>query len=230
MASESRTRPRKRPLQRRSRETVRVILDAAAQVFERHGHAAGTTNRIAARAGVSVGSVYEYFPNKDAIVVALAERELDKERETLLAILTEAGRSEPLASLLHRFVEALVELHAARPNLHRMLFEEADHPPRAHACVLRFEESLAHALESILRARRAGGDDPDTCAHLIVQTSEALAHRFVLRGIHDLDRRAFVEQTTRLVTGYARQKSPPRTSRRAGSKRPSGRVRSKGSS
>lgn len=203
MASKSRTRPRKRPVQRRSRETVETILEAAAQVFERHGYAAGTTNRIAERAGVSVGSVYEYFPNKDAIVVALAERELDREREALLAILTQADAREPLVSLLRRFVEAVVELHAARPNLHRMLFEEANHPPRAHACVLRFEEALAHALEAILRARGVGGDDPDTCAHLIVQAAEALAHRFVLRGIHDLDRQAFVEQATRLLCGYA---------------------------
>ncbi|CAG0982319.1 partial Glycerol-3-phosphate dehydrogenase [NAD(P)+], partial [Myxococcaceae bacterium] len=88
-------------------------------------------------------------------------------------------------------------------QVHRILFEEADHPPRVHACVLRFEEALAHALESSLRARGAGGADPDTCAHLIVQTTEALAHRFVLRGIHDLDREAFIEQTTRLLAGYA---------------------------
>jgi AcrR family transcriptional regulator len=212
VASKSRTRPRKRPVQRRSRETVEAILDAAAQVFERRGYAAGTTNRIAERAGVSVGSVYEYFPNKDAIVVALAERELEHEREVLLAILTRAPAREPLASLLRRFVDAVVEIHAARPNLHRMLFEEADHPPRAHACVLRFEESLAHALESILRARDVGGDDPDACAHLIVQTAEALAHRFVLRGIHDLDRPAFVDQATRLIGGYAAKR--PRTAGR----------------
>ncbi len=203
MGRDSRVGPRKRPTQRRSRETVDAILDGAAQVFERSGYAAGTTNRIAERAGVSVGSVYEYFPNKDAIVVALAERELDKEREALLAILARPPAGESLAKLLGRFVLAVVELHAARPNLHRILFEEADHPPRVHACVLRFEEALAHALESSLRARGAGGADPDTCAHLIVQTTEALAHRFVLRGIHDLDREAFIEQTTRLLAGYA---------------------------
>jgi AcrR family transcriptional regulator len=190
-------------VQRRSRETVAAILDAAARVLEEHGYAAGTTNRIAERAGVSIGSLYEYFPSKDAIVVALAERELDAERDALLAVLTGARAREPLALLLRRFVEAIVDLHAARPTLHRILFEEADHPPGAHACVLRFEEALAHALEAILRARRVGGDDPDCAAHLIVQTAEALSHRFVLRGIHDLDRAGFLEQATRLLVGYA---------------------------
>lgn len=205
-------RPRKKPSQRRSQETVRAILDGAARIFEEHGYAAGTTNRIAARAGVSIGSLYEYFPNKDAIVVALAEREIERERETLLAVLEPASAREPLTALLERFVEAVLELHAARPGLHRILFEEASHPPRAHACVLRFEESLAHTLEAVLRARGAGGEDPDTAAHLIVQTAEALAHRFVLRGIHDLDREAFVRETTRLLAGYARVR-PGRTAR-----------------
>jgi hypothetical protein len=88
--------------------------------------------------------------------------------------------------------------------------EEADHPPRAHSCVLRFEESLAHALESVLRARGLGGDDPDTTAHLVVQTAEALAHRFVLRGIHQLDRRAFVQHATTLLVPYASRRTVQR--------------------
>jgi AcrR family transcriptional regulator len=55
---------------------VQAVLQAAAQVFERHGYAAGTTNRIAERAGVSIGTLYQYFPNKDAILVALVHQHL----------------------------------------------------------------------------------------------------------------------------------------------------------
>jgi AcrR family transcriptional regulator len=192
---------RKRPSQARSRETVAAILEAAARVFEAHGYAAGTTNRIAARAGVSIGSLYEYFPNKDAIVVALAERELQCERAEIARLL-EAVRGEPLAIVLRRFVEGVVGFHVRRPGLHRMLFDEAAHPPEAHACVLRYEESLAHALAAILERRRPALADPDVSAHLIVQTTESLAHRFALRGIHELDRDAFVEEVTRLVARY----------------------------
>jgi len=68
--------PRKTPRQQRSRATVEAVLTAAAQVFEARGYAAGTTNRIAERAGVSVGTLYQYFPNKEAIAVALLERHL----------------------------------------------------------------------------------------------------------------------------------------------------------
>ena len=69
-SSPARLQARKFPQQSRSQETVEAIVGAATQVFERHGYAAGTTNRIAERAGVSIGPLYQYFPNKDAILVA----------------------------------------------------------------------------------------------------------------------------------------------------------------
>ena len=70
--------PRKRPLQRRSREMVDRILDAAARIFVERGYHGTTTNHVAEAAEVSVGSVYQYFPNKDALLVALGERHLEE--------------------------------------------------------------------------------------------------------------------------------------------------------
>ena len=203
------TSARKRPSQARSQVTVEAILDAAAQVFEARGYAAGTTNRIAQRAGVSIGSLYEYFPNKDAIVVALAERDLERERQEILELL-EGSKRDGLTGLLRRFVETVVAFHARSPALHRILFEEAQHPPETHACVLRFEETLAHALADGLRSRRLRIDDADLAAHLIVQTAESLAHRFVLRGIHELDQAAFVDEVTRLLARYLGARPPRR--------------------
>ena len=204
MPRRRRTSPRKQPSQERSRITVEAILEAAARVLEERGYAGGTTNHIAERAGVSIGSLYEYFPNKDALVVALAERELDGERDEILALLEAAPPREDLRSLLRRMVAAIVDFHAQSPALHRILFDEAAHPPEAHACVLRFEESLAHALERILRQRRLALRDADVSAHLVVQTAESLSHRFVLRGIHELDRDTFVDEVTQLLASYLR--------------------------
>ena len=199
--------PRKRPSQRRSRETVDAILDAAAQVFGKHGYASGTTNRIAERAGVSIGSVYEYFPNKDAILVALAERHLDLMTRDVEALLRDAlDADEDLDTLLRRFVEAMLEVHERNPDLHRVVFSEAPHPPELHACVLQMEEGLAHAALAVLRRRsEVTVADADTAAHLMVQTTEALTHRYVHHHtIHDLPRPDFVAQVVTLLRGYLR--------------------------
>ncbi len=196
---------RRKPSQRRSRDTVQAILDGAARVFAERGYAAGTTNRIARAAGVSVGSLYEYFPNKDAILVALAERDLAAmiaEVEAQLSGVREAPAS--LESGLRRFVDAMLAVHEREPELHRLMFSDAPHPPELHACVLAMEESLAHALEAWLRALDAplAPADLDAAAHLVVQTVEALTHRFVHHGIHDLPRERFVDETVALVRGY----------------------------
>lgn len=211
MSHETGLTPRKKPLQRRAQETVDTILEAAAQVFADAGYDEGTTNRIAERAGVSIGSLYQYFPNKNALLVALVEREVESGISRMEGWLDAArhaeARSAPegLQSLLLSFVAALVELHRANPELHRLLFEEASHPPELHDCVLRLEGTLAHGWEEILIAHpEVVVSDPDTAAHFLVQTAEALTHRFVQHGIHDLPGPAFESELVALLYRYLR--------------------------
>ena len=83
------------------------------------------------------------------------------------------------------------------------MYGQAEHPPAAHACALRFEESLAHALAESLRRVQPSRRDADVRAHLIVQATESLAHRFAVGGIHDLPRAAFTAELTHLLLGYA---------------------------
>jgi AcrR family transcriptional regulator len=75
---------RRRPVQARSQRTVEKILDAAAHIFGECGYA-GTTNHVAERAGISIGSLYQYFPNKDALLVALHDRHLNQVSRRLLS-------------------------------------------------------------------------------------------------------------------------------------------------
>lgn len=196
--------PRKSPRQDRSRATVDAILEAATRVFAEAGYAGGSTNRIAERAGVAIGSLYEYFPNKAAILVAVAERHLERmtaDVEAMLANTDAGGRS--LSAWVARFVEAMLEVHERDPMLSHVLFSEAPHPPELHACVLHVEETLAHRIEVRLReSEEAAIEDPDTAAHLLVQTVEALTHRFAHQGIHDLPRERFVAEVVRLLLGY----------------------------
>ena len=77
-SADRRSEPRRRPRQVRAELTRERILDAAAHVFAEHGYAAGTTNRIAEQARVSIGSLYQYFPHKDAILAEILIRHIDR--------------------------------------------------------------------------------------------------------------------------------------------------------
>src|ERR1700722_1032131 len=102
---EQRLAPRKAAKQERAQLTVEAILEAASQVFERHGYAHASTNRIAERAGVSIGSLYQYFPNKDAILVALARRHLTDGMAVLWPQVQRLGGEESWDEVLPGIVE-----------------------------------------------------------------------------------------------------------------------------
>src|SRR5690242_12366046 len=112
--------PRKAPRQARSQATVKAILDAAARVLVERGYAATTTNLVADRAGVSVGSLYQYFPNKDALIAALHDRharEMNGVMDRALERSGELGFDETLELILG----GLVEAHRVEAGLHRVL-------------------------------------------------------------------------------------------------------------
>ncbi|MBB6551450.1 TetR/AcrR family transcriptional regulator [Nonomuraea rubra] len=173
--------PRKQPRQQRSRETVAAILEAAAQLFQRYGYAGTTTNKIAERAGVSIGSLYQYFPNKDSLLVALAEHYLAESGEQVARVFARAAEQRPsLPELLTGLVGCVADLHTDRPALHRLLFDQA---PRTPGLVARFrqaEQRIAVALAGELRRLGAGGPEPGISALLAVQGIEAQLHGALL--------------------------------------------------
>lgn len=116
---------RKAPGQARSRETVHVILEASVRILESEGLRGFNTNAVASKAGVSVGSLYQYFPNKDAILLALINSFEDATHEAILEAMR-AGRGRPLKPSLRLFVRALVVMHYRRPRLNRVLEAEEE--------------------------------------------------------------------------------------------------------
>jgi AcrR family transcriptional regulator len=116
---------RKMPGQARSQETVSVILEASARVLESDGLRGFNTNAIAAKAGVSVGSLYQYFPNKDAIVLALIGGYEEGLHNAVLEAV-QAGRGQELKRRLRLLVRALVTVHYRRPRLNRVLEAEEE--------------------------------------------------------------------------------------------------------
>lgn len=196
--------PRRMPRQERSKATTTAILRAAAQVFARHGYAAGTTNRIAARAGVSIGSLYEYFPNKDAILVALTEEHLREASAVLAGAVAEIRPGAPVGpAAIRRLVAAMVELHATDPGLHRVLFEEAPLPRRVRRTIAELEDAMIGRVESWIRGDpRIRVPRPRLAASLIVQTVEALTHRMVLHAPEGVTADELAEEIARVVRGY----------------------------
>lgn len=108
---------RRTPRQERARKTIDVIFEAAAQILQREGRDALTTNRIAERAGVSIATLYQYFRNKEAVLVALARRELDLHRSTVVKVIASPppdASTEPDRLAVRAFIEAAGARHRAR--------------------------------------------------------------------------------------------------------------------
>ena len=219
------TIPRKSASQKRSKAIVETLLDATARVLVREGYDRASTNRIAAVAGVSVGSLYQYFPNKEALVAALVARH----NREILQLIREAVKevaSSDLRTAMRALVKAAVDAHMVDSALHRIF---ADQVPRmgqlAKIGALQREAFLL--MRGYLEERRAeiSVQDLDSTTFICVTTVEALTHEFVINkpsAVAD-DRERFIEEVTRLLMGYLMPDSMPRAARRppaAGRARP----------
>ena len=202
MQRQVRTKPRKRPRQERSKATVDSILEATARVLVKHGFDGLTTNGVAAAAGVSIGSLYQYFPNKEALVGALIERHVEEMNTTVLAELTRVAKL-PIAQAARCVIELTIRAHAVNPELHRVLTEQV---PRVGTLArLRDLDGLSHRMVAgLLAARRdeIAIRDPDLAAFVLVSTIEAVVHRAALLYPQRLRDPRLVDETTLLVTRY----------------------------
>jgi AcrR family transcriptional regulator len=183
---------------------VAAILEAAAQLIAEDGYAAASTNRIAGRAGVSIGSLYQYFPNKEAILIGLIEqhqRAIQPVIERSLVQLRDP--SVPLASAMRELFQRLVAAHADSPRLNRALTEEVPHPPdlrrrereRDQAYVERLAEILARRPEARIR-------DPLVAAQVLVQATTALARWISHDAPEHVGRDVLIDEAAGMLTAY----------------------------
>jgi len=175
--SSPRISSRKQPQQARSAELVAAILEAAVQVLAKEGAQRFTTARVAEKAGVSVGSVYQYFPNKAAILFRLQSDEWRETTGLLRGILEDTSRPplERLRALIHAFVRSECEEAGMRVALHDAapLYRDAPEAQEARESSQLFIQAfMAEALPDTPEPTRA------LAADLIKRTMSAVGKEF----------------------------------------------------
>jgi AcrR family transcriptional regulator len=192
---------RKPPQQSRSRVTVSTILDAAVRILEQEGAEAATTTRIAEVAGVSVGTLYQYFGNRDSILDALQDREFERATQFMSRVLAERGGTP--TEIARRVIEGLLELYAACPALHRLLVVEGlrvTPTDRVQAFDLRMVSVIrAFLAHSGLAVRR---QNQEVAAFVVYHSVRATMLARLLEDPPGLDDSALVEELSDLVVSY----------------------------
>lgn len=193
-------RPRKQPSQGRSKVTVTAIFEAATRIFVEQGYGKMTTNAVAELAGVSIGSLYQYFPNKEALICAVYERHHARMRESIAGEMNKPLDVANFAALVH-LVEAIAKAHLVDPELHAK-FES-----------LRFEEPFSEILrekdlggmqsrlELLLREnkKRYAIEDEALSAKILVSAVHSLVHVF---AGHTADYKKASAEIARMLFGY----------------------------
>jgi AcrR family transcriptional regulator len=202
MVRRTRTAPRKKPRQERSQATVEAILSATARVLCSTGYDHASTNRIALAAGVSVGSLYQYFPSKEALVAALVEKHTDQMMSLLRAKLAEVALA-PLPVAVRTMIEAMFDAHAVDPKLHKVLIEQVPRIGRLEKLV-----DMDHEIEVLLaaylqaRANELRRQDVGAAAIVLVHLVESVTHHAVLTELPASRRRALSDELTDMVLRY----------------------------
>jgi len=187
---------------------VEAILQAAAETFARLGYARATTNKIARRAGVSVGSLYQYFPHKDSLLATLQERHRAEVDEVVHGALVRLGNpAVALEDTLRELLGGLVALHRANPALTRALSGSvlsqsavAEFPHQGDS-----EEGRARAIGRLLAARpdvRHG--DPTAMGAVLARTTSQLTRWLVHDAPSSLAQDALLEESVQLLLRFLR--------------------------
>jgi AcrR family transcriptional regulator len=194
--------PRKAPLQARSKAMVEAILEATARILAERGYAGTNTNLVAECAGVGVGSVYQYFPNKDALVAALHERHAQQMHEAIDTALA-ATRPRTLRRHIEAIVHALLQAHRLQPELHRVLEKEFPFfdPPKKDSPA---DNLIFKRVRQLLEDNRGAivPRDLDLATWLVLQTMESLVHAAVLDPPADIPPAGVEHGIADVLMGY----------------------------
>jgi AcrR family transcriptional regulator len=194
---------RKPPRQQRSRATVDTIIDAAIRVLESRGWADFTTNEVAAVAGVSVGSLYQYFADKFALAETIRQRHLGSVLDAL-SISGEWNESGTLDERVVCLIDGVIAVHSINHALHRVLLDEV--PLAARSNYADFEREYQRryrvVIESSSKTRDPARDD--VAGRVLAAAVEGVVHAAARSG--ELDSPVLKVELIALVCAYLRNR------------------------
>src|SRR5215472_597878 len=205
MVAKSQINPRKSASQQRSRLTVDALVEATARILVKEGYDCASTNRIAHAAGGSIGSLYQYFPSKEALVAAVIDRHTQETIQLIRGALFKVAM-QPVEEAVRELVKLGIDAHRVNPKLHRVLTEQVPRLGRLDNVQAIDREAYA-LVRAYLEAHRdeLGIVDTDMAAFVCVTTVEALTHAAVVHRrevLSDERANAFVDEVTTLILRY----------------------------
>ena len=195
---------RKQPRQARSRDTVDVIVEAGAQVLARKGWSGFNTNDVAATAGVSIGSVYQYFPDKLVLIDAIRLRHLDQ----VLKVFDLPSRDdEALEDRVGHLIDGMIASHHLHPGLHRVLLDEVPRPDAASADDQRFDQAYRRRFRAFVAAATGlRASHLALAASVIAAAVEGMVHEAIRLDARLA--RSFRDEIVNAVVSYLQAKMP----------------------
>ncbi|MGX9393248.1 TetR/AcrR family transcriptional regulator [Nitrobacteraceae bacterium UC4446_H13] len=182
-----------------------ALIEATARILVKEGFDKASTNRIAKVAGVSVGSLYQYFPSKEALVAAVIERHQQNIMQAVRGELVEV-MTRPVETAVREIVALAVKGHRVNPKLHRVLAEQIPRVGKLEDVEVLNRENFA-LFRRFLEGRRDEllVDDLELASFVCVTAIEALTHNAVLHHpemVSDKTMEALIDAGARLVIGY----------------------------
>jgi AcrR family transcriptional regulator len=196
------TTPRKQPKQSRSKVTVEAILEATTHILVEEGYDKANTNRIAERAGISIGSLYQYFPNKESLMTALMEQHAQEMAE-LVGTKLDRLFDSPLEIAIPEIITAVVAAHAINPRLHQVLSEEIPRSERSPQ-MQQANERITALLRAYLERWRdlIQPQNIDLTVFILSRTVDSLCHAAVIEQPNLVSDSQFETEVSNLLLAY----------------------------